>query len=114
MDGLELELIQPGAGHLARLYRDALPPDGGHANVFHHVCVKVPGAEDDWHAYLAGLSPERRICYFADVEPDLKFAYTDERHLCGLYVEHLWCGPESAAMLRRSIPRFTSPAGSIR
>ena len=112
MDEVQLEFIQPKAGPLARIYTDALPSDGSYRNVFHHICLKIPGMEDDWQSYLASLSPRRRVCFSAEVDPDLKLVYTDERALCGLYVEHLWCGPESNARLEGSIPRFTSAARS--
>jgi len=112
VDDVQLELIQAHESPVARLYNEALPANGSHANVFHHVCVKIPGPVEAWDAHMASLPPQRRVCYRGDSGPDVRFAYTDERALCGLCVEHFWCGPDTEAFMLLSIPQFYSKAAS--
>jgi hypothetical protein len=109
VDDIQLELIQPLSTGVSRIYTDVLPRDGSHRNVFHHVCVKVNGSTlDDWDAHIASLPPERPVYYTGEVGPTMRFAYTDERELCGMYVEHVWFMPEAEAAINADIPRYYS------
>ena len=108
VDDVQLELIQPISKGLSRIYTDVLPKDGSHRNVFHHVCVKVKGTLEDWDAHIASLPPERPVYYSGDSGPGIRFVYTDERDLCGIYVEHVWFSPEAEAMIESLIPRYHS------
>jgi hypothetical protein len=108
VDDVQLELIQPLSTGVSRIYTDVLPRDGSHRNVFHHVCIKVNGTEADWDAHIASLPPERPVYYVGDVGPNLHFCYTDERDLCGMYVEHVWFAPEAEAAINSQIPRYYS------
>jgi len=105
VDDVQLELIQPLGEGICRIYSDVLPADGSHRNVFHHVCVKVSGSLADWDAHLASLPPERPIHYVGEIGPTMRFVYTDERDVCGLYVEHVWFSPEAETMMNGLIPR---------
>ena len=92
---------------IERIYSDVLPTDGRHANVFHHVCVKVEGTLEDWDTYFAALGPDRPVVYIGFVE-GARFCYTDERDTIGMYVEHIWFSPEVAAMMKASVPTYSS------
>ena len=48
------------------------------------------------------------VYYVGDVGPNLHFCYTDERDLCGMYVEHVWFAPEAEAAINSQIPRYYS------
>ena len=110
VDEIQLELIQPMGG-IDRIYREVLPADGSHANVFHHVCMKVEGELDDWDAHLDTLKPpHREIAYVGDVGEGARFVYTDERKSCGFYVEHVWFSGETQRTLAAAIPHFQSKA----
>ena len=61
VDDVEFEVIQPVGGGIDAIYRDALPADGSYATVFHHFCVRVGGALEDWERHLVGLHSERPI-----------------------------------------------------
>ena len=108
VDNVQLELIQPLGGGIDRIYRDPLPSDGSHANVFHHVCVKIEGSLEDWDAYVASLKPERSIVYVGDAGPGVRFFYTDDRPTLGVYVEHLWRSAELDAYMDEVVPTFNS------
>lgn len=102
---IQFELIEP-LGGVDRIYREALPANGGHANVFHHVCVKVEGDLCDWDAHLAALGARRPVVYQGDIGPDARFVYTDERGTVGMYVEHVWFGPEMEARMTAMVPTY--------
>ena len=89
VDGVELELIEPASPGIDAIYRDVLPANGVHTNVFHHICVKVNGTLDDWDRHLAELPKDRPIYYDGDVGPGARFVYTDDRALLGHYIEHV-------------------------
>ncbi len=108
VDDIQLEIIQP-CGGIDAIYREVLPADGTHANVFHHICTKVNGTQADWDAYLRSLGPERPICYQGDIGKGGAFCFTDERATLGLYMEHLWLGEEADAMMARLVPTYRSP-----
>ena len=107
VDAMQLELIQPLGGNDS-IYRDVLPADGAHANVFHHVCVKVHGPLEAWHAHIAALGPHQAIVYSGDVGADARFVYTDERASLGMYLEHVWFGEETEARMAAAVPTFRS------
>lgn len=113
VDHMQLELIQPLGGGVDRIYRDVLPVDGSHANVFHHLCVKVHGTLDDWRAHLERLGPDRPVAYSGDVGPDARFVYTDDRALLGHFVEHVWFGPETEARMTAAVPTFHTKEYSL-
>ena len=107
VDNIQLELIQPIGGGVDRLYRDVLPADGSHANVFHHVCVKVLGTLEDWEAHVATLGgPDRPVAYVGYMGDAAKFCYTDERAAIGMYVEHVWFSPETEARMAAVVPTY--------
>jgi len=108
VDNIQLEIIQPVGGGINRIYRDALPADGSHANVFHHVCVKVEGSLADWDAYVAKLGPDRPIVYIGDAGPEVRFLYTDDRAALGIYVEHIWRSAALDAAMDEAVPTFNS------
>ena len=105
VDNMQFELIEPLGGGVDRIYRDVLPTDGSHANVFHHICVKVDGELADWEAHVAALGPHQPIAYVGDV-PGVRFIYTDERAIVGHYVEHVWFGAELEAQLAAAVPTY--------
>jgi hypothetical protein len=106
VDNIQFELIEPLGGGVDSIYRDVLPRDGRHTNVFHHFCVKVQGDLSDWEAHVAAFGPQRPIAYVGDVGPDARFVYTDERPTVGAYVEHVWFGPELDAQMAAAIPTY--------
>jgi hypothetical protein len=108
VDDYQLELIQPLGEGIVRLYTDALPGDGSHANVFHHVCTRIRGTLEDWDNHLASLPPERPICYTGDAPDGIRFAYTDDRASCGIYGEHIWYDDAVWEALKPMIPHFYS------
>jgi hypothetical protein len=107
IDAMQLELIQPLGGNDS-IYRDVLPKDGGHANVFHHLCVKVNGPLSEWDAHIASLEPDQPIVYSGDVGPDARFVYTDQRATLGMYLEHVWFGEETEARMAAAVPTYRS------
>jgi hypothetical protein len=107
VDAMQLELIQPLGGNDS-IYRDVLPADGSHANVFHHVCVKVYGPRANWEEHIAGLGVHQPIVYSGDVGPDARFVYTDERATIGMYLEHVWFGEETEARMAAAVPTYRS------
>jgi len=107
IDDMQIELIQPMGG-VDSVYRDVLPRDGSHANVFHHVCVKVDGSLADWEAYAAALEPEQPIAYFGDIGPEGRFIYTDQRDTLGIYVEHSWFTEAHQAKMRELVPSYVT------
>jgi len=106
VDNMQLELIQPLGGGVDRIYRDVLPRDGSHANIFHHICVRIEGSLEDWDAYISALGPDRPVVYTGDVGPGCRFVYTDERSVIGMYVEHVWFSAETAARMAASVPTY--------
>lgn len=108
VDGMQIELIQPVGGSAARIYREALPADGTHANVFHHVCVKIEGPIENWDRYLADLSARSTIDYTGEAGPGVRFVYTDERATLGIWLEHVWYEPAYDAQLSTLIPTYIS------
>jgi len=106
VDHMQLELIQPLGGGVDWIYRDVLPRDGSHANVFHHVCVRIEGSLEDWDAYLATLGRDRPVVYYGDVGAGCRFVFTDERQTLGMYVEHVWFSDETAAAMAASVPTY--------
>jgi len=107
VDNVQLELIEPVGGGVDRIYRDPLPTDGSHANVFHHVCVKVEGTLEDWESYRANLGPDRPVAYEGFIE-GARFVYTDERATIGMFVEHVWFTPETEARMAEAVPTYRS------
>ena len=108
IDNMQIELIQPVGGGVDRIYREVLPSDGAHANVFHHLCVRVDGSLEDWDAYIAALGPDTKIAYTGDPGPGVRFVYTDERDELGIYLEHVWYEPAYYAQLSAMIPTYRS------
>lgn len=107
VDAIQLELIQPVGGGIDRIYRDVLPADGSHANVFHHVCVEIEGSEADWDAYMATLrGPEREPVYVGHLGTGTQFCYTDERASIGMYVEHIRFDPATKAQMAAAVPTY--------
>jgi len=108
VDNIQIELIQPVGGGINSIYRAVLPGNGSHANVFHHICVKIEGSLADWDAYVATLGPERPIVYVGDAGPEVRFLYTDDRPALGVYVEHLWRSAALDAAMDEAVPTFIS------
>jgi len=108
VDNMQIELIQPIGGGVDRIYREALPTDGRHANVFHHVCVQIYGPRENWDTYLANLKKEKPIDYTGDFGPGVQFVYTDERATLGIWLEHVWFEPEYFKQLSAAIPTYRS------
>jgi len=107
VDNIQLELIEPNGG-IDRIYRDVLPSAGHHANMLHHVCIKIEGTLSDWDDHVANLEPTRRIVYVGDAGPDVRFIYTDDRSTLGIYVEHLWRSPEVDAAMAEAVPTYVA------
>jgi len=108
VDNVQIELIQPVGGGIDRIYRDALPSDGRHANVFHHICVKVEGSIDRWNTYINELETTTPIAYTGDSGPNVRFVYTDERDTLGIWLEHVWYEPAYHAEFSALIPTYRS------
>jgi len=111
IDNMQVELIQPIGGGIARIYREALPADGSHANVFHHVCVRIEGGIESWDEYLANLASRNPIDYTGDSGPNVRFIYTDERATLGIWLEHVWYEPAYYAEFSAIIPTYHSKQG---
>ena len=89
-EGMKVELIQP-LRDLANLYSERLAPDREAGLAFHHVGVRVRGDDPGlWDERFADLERRGRVYFTADLGPDIKFAYTDERPILGHFVEHYW------------------------
>jgi len=108
IDNMQIELIQPVGKGINRVYGDALPADGSHANVFHHVCVKIDGPIENWDAYVADLQKTKRAEYTGDPGPWCRFVYTDERATLGIWLEHVWYEPEFFKEFSAAIPTYHS------
>lgn len=108
VDNMQLELIQPLGGGIDKIYREALPMDGRHANVPHHLCIQVYGSRENWDDYLANLMQVKSLDYTGDLGPDVQFIYTDERATLGLWLEHVWYEPEYFKNLSAAIPTYRS------
>jgi len=108
IDNMQIELIQPISGSISRVYREALPADGSHANVFHHVCVQVYGGIENWEAYLEDLQKDGPAGYAGNPGPYCRFVYTDERATLGIWVEHVWYEPEFFKEFSAAIPTYHS------
>jgi hypothetical protein len=108
VDNIQLELIQPTGGGIDRIYRDVLPADGSHANILHHVCIKIEGTLADWDDHVSRLGSSRPVVYVGDAGPDVRFLYTDDRPTLGVYVEHLWRSPSVDAAMNAAIPTYVS------
>jgi len=108
IDNMQIELIQPVGGGVDRIYREALPTDGSHANVFHHVCVKVDGPRENWDAYIDQVAGEKPLDYTGDYGSEVRFVYTDERASLGIWLEHVWYEPSYYAELSSVIPTYRS------
>lgn|GEM_PF-248876 len=108
VDNIQLELIQPTGGGIDRIYRDLLPSDGSHANVLHHVCIKIEGTLADWDDHVSQLGTSRPVVYVGSAEPDFRFLYTDDRATLGIYVEHLWRSPSLDAAMAAAVPTYVS------
>lgn len=106
VDNMQLELIEPVGGGVDWIYREVLPSDGSHANVMHHVCVKVTGTRDDWNSYVEELGKRSKIAYTGDIGPQTQFIYTDERRVLGHYLEHTWFSEESEKRMAGRIPTY--------
>ncbi|TXC70242.1 hypothetical protein FSB78_04230 [Sphingomonas ginsenosidivorax] len=86
---LQVELIQPGAGDVLALYRDALPE--GDEVKFHHICQLV----DDWEAFMAKVDQEKFPVVLRGGTPGmLEFCYLDTRDWLGHYTEYCWMVPQ--------------------
>lgn len=105
VDNVQFELIEP-LGGLDGLFRDALPADGRHANVLHHVCVKVEGTLADWDNHVAALPAESPVVFVGDVGSDVRVLYTDDRDRLGVYVEHIWRSPAAEAAMASVVPSY--------
>jgi len=108
IDAMQIELIQPIGGGIDRLYREVLPHDGSHANVLHHVCVKVRGTIDDWNDYVSKLTVNGPVAYSGDVGDDIRFVYTDQRPTMGIYLEHVWYSPGKEELITAATPTYRS------
>jgi hypothetical protein len=108
VDNMQIELIQPIGGGIDKIYREVLPTDGRHANVFHHVCVRIDGPLANWDAYAAELANRTPIGYTGDPGPDCRFVYTDERATLGIWLEHVWYEPEYFKQLSAMIPTYNA------
>jgi hypothetical protein len=107
IDHVQIELIEPRGG-IDAIYREVLPVNSDYANVFHHFCVTVKGTRQDWKNYVSALGPDRPVCYSAEISEGAQFVYTDERHLIGTYIEHVWFSADVERMLQEAVPRFLS------
>jgi len=108
VDNIQIELIQPVGGGIDRIYRDALPTDGRHANVFHHICVKLEGSIDQWNKYIEELETTTPIAYTGDSGPNVRFVYTDERDTLGIWLEHVWYESAYHMEFSAQIPTYRS------
>jgi len=108
VDNIQLELIQPTGPGMDRIYRDVLPADGSHANILHHVCIKIEGTLADWDDHVSRLGPSRPLVYVGDGGPDVRFVDTDDLATPGIYVEHLWWSPLMDAAMAAAIPTYVS------
>ncbi|MET0178986.1 MAG: VOC family protein [Novosphingobium sp.] len=85
IEDLQVELIQPGAGDVLALYRDALPDDDSIR--FHHICNRV----DDWETFMARLDKQPFPVVLKGGTPGLlEFVYLDTRGWLGHYLEYVW------------------------
>lgn len=94
VEDMQFELIQPQAGDVLALYRDALPADD--RLVFHHTCHVV----DDWDAFMVRVERQPYPIVLKGGTPGmLQFVYLDTRAWLGHYTEYVWMVPERWAAM---------------
>lgn len=104
--GTEIELIEPLLGN-APLHAEPLPRDGSFAMCFHHVAMRIEGTLADFERHMASLDPVRHPVVWTGAFADLmRYAYTDERHTLGHYVEHVWFDAGFYRQLASAIPVY--------
>jgi len=107
VDNVQIELIMPISG-LVQIYSDALPKDGSFALRLHHVGVIVPGGQEDWKRCRSEIDRRGgKVAFEGGVENDIQFAYVDERHYLGVYVEHVWFAPGGMEKRKKIIPDYS-------
>jgi Glyoxalase/Bleomycin resistance protein/Dioxygenase superfamily len=94
VEDLNYELIEPKAGDVLAIYRDALPADD--SLQFHHVCHVV----DDWAELEAKVAASPFPVVLKGGTPGLlQFCYTDTRSWLGHYTEYVWMVPDRWAAM---------------
>jgi hypothetical protein len=89
IEDVQVELIQPIAGDVLALYRDALPQGDGLQ--FHHICHRV----DDWAELTTKVASQPWPIVLRGGTPGmLEFLYLDTRPWLGHYLEYTWMVPE--------------------
>jgi hypothetical protein len=110
-NGVEIELIQPMGGS-APLFSDVLPATDGLILRFHHICYRIDGGIENWHAYEASIDKaEHPIVFSGGLPDDMRFFYTDERKTLGHYVEHIWMSPAMLVQMAAAIPTYPAAIG---
>jgi catechol 2,3-dioxygenase-like lactoylglutathione lyase family enzyme len=93
--GLNIELIQPVAGHLDH-YLPFLPADKGDpVPRFHHIAVR----RDDLDAMRDEMDRLGLPLAFESDVPGMVFVYLDARESLGHYFEYVWATPEGWDMI---------------
>jgi hypothetical protein len=93
--GLQLELIQPGAGFQDH-YLPFLPADKSDPSPrFHHIAVR----RDDLDAMRAEIEQLGLPVAFEGEVPGLVYIYLDARASLGHYFEYVWASPEGWEMI---------------
>lgn len=93
--GLQLELIQPGAGFQEH-YLPFLPADKADPSPrFHHMAVR----RDDLDAMRAEIEQLGLPVAFEGEVPGLVYIYLDARESLGHFFEYVWASPEGWEMI---------------
>jgi hypothetical protein len=104
--GVEIELIEP-IGDTAPLFSDVLAGGEGLKLRFHHICARIDGPIENWHAHAASIDTVAHpIVYGGEFGDDLRFFYTDERATLGHYLEHVWMSPALLAQVAAATPTY--------
>lgn len=104
--GIEVELIEP-IGDTAPLFSEVLSGGGGLELRFHHICSRIEGPIENWHAHEASIDTDAHPIVFSGAMGDeLRYFYTDERRTLGHYVEHVWMSPDLLAQMRGIVPAY--------
>lgn len=89
IEDFNIELIEPKAGDVLAIYRNALAGDD--RLVLHHVCHRV----EDWDAFMGqALQSPFPVVLRGGAPGALQFAYLDTRDWLGHYTEYVWMTPD--------------------
>lgn len=105
----EFEVIQP-IEDATNIFAPAAAAAPGNL-AFHHVCMKIPGTQEDWDAFRASVAQERIV--IEGGRDGMRFIYTDERATIGHYLEYIWTNAEFLRANPHRIPPAQRPEAIV-